>query len=178
MGNTLIHKELIPKSTSGIIKYKTGININSCWHCKTCSSRCSFAEDMDYHPNQIIRMLQLGMKKEVLESNSIWICVACNSCSMVCPQAIDIPSVMECLRHIALEEKAKIANPEIPAFHEEVSRSISKYGRTHKLEVMMRYKLKNRDFFSDISIGLKMMQKKKLEFLPPSKKNIHNLSIK
>ncbi|MGM0609371.1 MAG: 4Fe-4S dicluster domain-containing protein, partial [Candidatus Muiribacteriota bacterium] len=81
-----IKKDASLKSVSETVKEKSGVNISACWHCKTCTSGCSFSEDMDYHPNQILRMLQLGMVKEVLESDTIWICVACSSCTMGCPQ--------------------------------------------------------------------------------------------
>jgi heterodisulfide reductase subunit C len=175
MEKNLIHKKFAPKSTAGLIRHRTGVNINSCWHCKTCTSGCSFSEDMDYHPNQILRMLQLGMKKEVLESNAIWICVACNTCSMGCPQGIDMAAVMECLRTSALEEGAEIASPEVAEFHKEVAKSVVKYGRTHKLEVMLKYKVKKRDFFSDIKVGIKMFQKGKLEILPPEKQKFLEL---
>ena len=53
---------------------------------------------MDKKPHEIIRMVQLGMKKEALSASGPWICVGCNTCSMECPNAIDIPGVMDALR--------------------------------------------------------------------------------
>jgi heterodisulfide reductase subunit C len=125
---------------------------------------------MDYQPHVVFRLVQLGLRKEALESSTIWICVSCNTCSIQCPAAIDIPAIMDALRHMAVEEGVKIAQPEIVKFHEEVLGSIKKYGRTHKLEIMMRYKVRMRQWFQDMDLGLKMLSRRKLD-LKPSKIN-------
>ena len=80
--------------------------------------------------------------------------------------AIDIAAVMSALREMAIEEGVRIAEPGIFNFHQEVLNSIQKYGRTHKLEIMMRYKLRQRDLFSDMDMGLKMLAKRKLDLRP------------
>jgi heterodisulfide reductase subunit C len=147
------------------IRQKTGADFSRCFQCKTCSAGCPFSEIMDPFPNVVMRFVQLGLKKEALECSTIWICVSCNTCSIQCPQAIDIPGVMDALRQMALVEKADIAEPDIVYFHNEVLNSIKKYGRTHKLEIMMKYKLK-RDWFGDLDVGLKMLAKRKLDLTP------------
>jgi len=148
------------------IQKQTGRNFSSCLHCKTCANACPFLEGMDYHPNAVLRLIQLGMEKQALESSTIWICVGCNTCSSFCPMAIDIPAVMDSLRHIALEKKVRIAEPDILNFHNEVLNTVRKYGRTHKLEIMLRYKLKNMDLLNDMGLGLKMLKKRKLDLTP------------
>jgi heterodisulfide reductase subunit C len=125
---------------------------------------------MTYRPNGIIRLLQLGFVREALESSDIWFCIGCNTCSAVCPQAIDIASMMDVLREMAIQSDLNVAEPDILNFHREVFNSIEKYGRTHKLEIMMRYKIRIRDIFSDVDLGLKMLAKRKLD-LRPSKVN-------
>lgn len=148
------------------IERRSGVNINLCWHCNSCASGCPFSQAMDYPPNSVIRLAQLGLKKEALESAGIWICVGCNTCAIQCPNAIDITAVNDTLRQMALEEGAAIAEPDILAFHREVLNSIKRYGRTHKLEIMLRYKLKKKDWFADTMVGIKMLAKHKLELWP------------
>ena len=148
------------------IKADSGINFNACLHCKTCANGCPFLAGMDYAPNAVFRLIQYKMGKAVLESSTIWICVGCNTCSSVCPMAIDIPAVMDSLRHMAIAKGVKIAEPDILNFHAEVLNTVKKYGRTHKLEIMMRYKLKKMDLFSDMGVGLKMLKKRKLDLTP------------
>ena len=141
-------------------------SLSRCWHCFGCSGGCPIAEDMDYMPNEILRMIQFGMLEKVLQSSSIWMCVGCNTCSTQCPNAVDIAAIMDALRQMAIEENAAIAEPKILSFHKEVVNSIARYGRTHKLEIMMRYKLAEKDFFTDSMVGLKMLFKRKLELFP------------
>jgi len=148
------------------IKRRSGQDFNLCWHCQTCVCGCPFSEFMDYPPNKIIRLVQLGQKREILECSAIWMCVGCNTCSIQCPNAIDIPAVNDALREMAIEEGVTVAEPDILAFHRDVLRSVQRYGRTHKFEIMLRHKLRKRDFLSDMIVGLKMLFKRKLELLP------------
>ena len=85
---------------------------------------------------------------------------------MACPQAIDIASMMDAVREMAIQADVKIAEPDIFGFHTEVINSIERHGRTHKLEIMMRYKLRTRDLFSDVEVGLRMLAKRKLDLRP------------
>jgi len=151
---------------------RSGVNINLCWQCKTCAGGCPFSEAMDYWPNQIIRLVQLGMKEQAMKASSIWICVGCHTCSMECPQAIDMSSVMDAVRQVAVAEGIQTGEPQIYDFHKEVINSIQRYGRTHKLEIMIRYKLSRLDFFSDMDIGLKMLSKRKLDLMPSKVKQL------
>jgi len=127
---------------------------------------------MKYRPNGVIRLVQLGFRREALESSDIWLCMGCNTCSTECPMAVDIAAVMSALRETAVEEGARIAEPGILNFHKEVLNSIKRYGRTHKLEIMMRHKLRQLELFSDIDIGLKMLSKRKLDLRPSKIRNI------
>jgi heterodisulfide reductase subunit C len=151
---------------------RSGADINKCWHCQSCASGCPFVQAMDYPPNRVIRLVQLGLRKEALESSGIWICVGCNACAIQCPNCIDIPAVNDALRKMAMEEEVVIAEPNILNFHQAVLQSIQRHGRTHKLEVMMRYKLKKHDWLSDMAVGMKMLARRKLELLPSKSKNI------
>lgn len=153
------------------IAERSGINFSSCLQCKTCTNGCPFVEGMDYGPNQILRLIHLGMEDEALKSSTIWVCVGCNTCSSACPMAIDIPAVMDTLRHKAMDEGFKISEPDIFNFHNEVLKTIKRYGRTHKLEIMMRYKLKTLDLLTDMGMGLKMLQKRKLDLMPSKVKD-------
>jgi heterodisulfide reductase subunit C len=157
------------------VKRRSGVNIDLCWHCRSCAGGCPFVKAMDYPPNQVIRYVQLGQQKQALESSGIWICVGCNTCSIQCPNAIDIPAVNDALRQIAMERNVVVAEPNILNFHQAVLHSIQRYGRTHKLEVMLRYKLKKHDWFTDMAVGLKMFAKRKLELLPSRSSNIGDI---
>jgi hypothetical protein len=85
---------------------------------------------------------------------------------------IDMAGFMDGLRQIALREEAVIAEPDILNFHRDVLHTIKRHGRTHKLEVMLRYKARKWDWFSDFAVGLKMFAKGKLHLMPSKIKAI------
>jgi heterodisulfide reductase subunit C len=143
-----------------------GDDYHRCFHCRCCGGGCPFIQAMDHPPNAIIRLLQFGLLEEALASSTIWVCVACNTCAMECPMAIDIADLMDRLRHLALEKGALVAEPDVLKFHQTVLDSISRYGRTHKLEIMMRFKLTTRRWLQDWQVGLKMLAKRKLDLMP------------
>jgi heterodisulfide reductase subunit C len=151
---------------SNEIKRLAGTDFHSCLQCRSCSSGCPFSDYMDYMPNGVMRLVQLGLKTEALACNTIWICVGCHTCSIQCPMAIDIAAVMDALRERALSEHVNIPEPDILSFHREVLNSIERYGRTHKLEIMLRYKLKRFDLLSDLDVGVRMLAKRKLDLTP------------
>jgi len=164
--------DALDQSFSQKVEEMSHASTSACYHCTGCSGGCPFGDLMDYHPNQINRLVQLGMKKEALESSAIWICIGCNTCSVHCPQGVDIPAIMDTLRHIAIEEGAKIAEPDIYNFHKEIVNSIKRHGRTHKLEIMLGYKVATRKgFFDDINVGVRMLMKRKLDLTPSRIKN-------
>ncbi|MDP3182021.1 MAG: 4Fe-4S dicluster domain-containing protein [Desulfobaccales bacterium] len=145
---------------------KSGTDLNRCYQCHACANGCPFIRAMDYPPNLVLRLLQFGMREEVLRCKTIWICVGCHTCSSQCPMGIDMAAVMDTLRLMAVEEGVAIAKPNILDFHEEVLRSLERYGRAHKLGIMWRYKVKTRRWLSDLDVGLKMLAKRKLDLRP------------
>ncbi len=141
-------------------------NLHLCWYCKTCSNGCPFYSHMDLGPHRVLRLAQMGFEKEVLSSSTIWICVGCHTCAQLCPNNIDIASIMDVLRRMALERGISVPQQDVLDFHREVLDSIKRHGRTHKLEIMLRYKIKTREWFQDMDIGLTMLAKRKLDLLP------------
>jgi heterodisulfide reductase subunit C len=82
-----------------------GENIKKCFSCGTCTAGCPVREVTDrYNPRRIIRMALLGMKKEVLSGNFIWLCSSCYTCFERCPQDVKIPDLMNAIKNIAVRE--------------------------------------------------------------------------
>jgi heterodisulfide reductase subunit C len=82
-----------------------GENIKKCFSCGTCTAGCPVREVTDrYNPRKIIRMALLGMKKEVLSNQFIWLCSSCYTCFERCPQDVRIPELMNAVKNIAVRE--------------------------------------------------------------------------
>jgi heterodisulfide reductase subunit C2 len=79
-----------------------GANIRKCFACGTCTAGCPvFQVESEYNPRRIIRMILLGMRKEVLSSKTIWLCSRCYTCTANCPQEVDFSNIMTVLRDMA-----------------------------------------------------------------------------
>jgi heterodisulfide reductase subunit C len=153
-------------SLAAEVNERSSAGLNRCYQCGTCANGCPFVQAMDYTPNQVIRLLQFGLRQEALTCKTIWVCVGCHTCSSQCPMSIDIAAVMDTLRLMAVEEGVVIGKPNIIDFHEEVLRSLEKYGRAHKLGIMLGYKRQTGRWLKDLDLGLKMLAKRKLDLIP------------
>jgi heterodisulfide reductase subunit C len=148
------------------VRRRSGTELSLCYQCQACGTGCPFFRGMDYRPNQVLRLVQFGMREEALKCKTIWVCVGCHTCSSQCPMAIDIAAVMDTLRLMAMAAGVPLGKPHIMGFHEEVLRSLEKYGRAHKLGIMLGYKRHTGGWLKDLDVGLKMLAKRKLELSP------------
>jgi heterodisulfide reductase subunit C len=146
--------------------------ISNCYQCGKCSAGCPIAFAMDYPPNQIIRMIQLGMRDEVMGSNSSWFCVSCVTCTTRCPREIDIAKIMDTLRIMAQAGKYKISDREIPIFDWIFLKSLEFTGRIYELGMIGAYNLLSLHPFKDVfPMGVKMFLKGKINVFPHFVKN-------
>jgi heterodisulfide reductase subunit C len=145
----------------------SGVDIRACYQCQKCSAGCPVSAAMDLLPNQVIRQIQYGRREKVLGSRSIWICASCHTCSVRCPNAIDFAGVMDGLRHLAMRSGITAAEKEIPVFHTAFLESIRSKGRVHELSLIMRFKMKTRNFLKDAGLGWQMFRRGKIKLLPP-----------
>ena len=79
----------------------SGEKIQNCFQCQKCSAGCPLNFAMDILPNQLFRHIQYGHRDKVLSAKSIWLCASCHTCSVRCPNSIDIAKVMDTLRSIS-----------------------------------------------------------------------------
>ena len=150
----------------GEVNKESGVNIQACYQCQKCSAGCPVVSAMDIMPNQIVRQIQYGRREKVLTSKTIWICASCHTCSVRCPNDIDIAKVMDTLRHIAGRSDLKPGEAEIPIFHAAFLESIKSTGRIHELSLILRYKLKTKDFLKDAALGWEMFRRGKIKIWP------------
>ena len=158
--------EVTESTFAGQVKELSGVDFNRCYQCLTCALGCPVLFAMDYLPNQILRMIQLGAKSEVLQSATIWLCASCETCATRCPYEIDIPRLMDTLRQMALREKVSSKETTVLPFHQIFLKSIRQRGRQYELGMILELKFRVRDFFSDIGLGIKMLRKRKLSLFP------------
>jgi heterodisulfide reductase subunit C len=120
--------EIDPKFKYEISKMPGGEKLLRCFQCGTCTSDCPVARfSENYRPRQIIRMAQLGLKERVLNSDTLWLCAACFTCTDRCPQDVEVASVIRVLRNLAAEKGM------VPLVFKEQAYSILESGYAYKI---------------------------------------------
>lgn len=82
--------------------------LRSCIQCGTCSATCPTAYAMDYSPRQLWRMVNLGMREQVLSSRTFWLCTTCKACQVRCPRGIDLMDAMITLKEYAFGKDVNV----------------------------------------------------------------------
>ncbi len=154
------------------VQARCGENLGLCYQCLKCTVGCPTAPYMDFNPNTIVRMIQFGLRREVLESKAIWLCVSCETCGTRCPNEIDIGLLMDALREMSLEEGYRPKERGVVALHNAFMESIRRGGRVHEATMLMEYKLRSGDYWTDLIPGVKLFMKGKIPLFPGRIKGI------
>lgn len=144
-----------------------GVPIQRCYHCRKCTAGCPVTFAMEHNINKIIKMIQLGRRDDVLGSSTIWLCVSCETCITRCPNEVDIARMMDALRQMAIESGLGAKEKNVLRFHEAFLSNIRLGGRINEPVMMVQYKLKSGDLFSDMAMGIDMFMKGKLSLVAP-----------
>lgn len=159
---TIKSSEIDPKFKYEISKMRGGEKLMRCYQCGTCTSDCPIARFSDtYRPRQIIRMTQLGLKDRVLNSDCLWLCASCFTCTDRCPQDVEVASVIRVLRNLAAEQG------HIPQVFKEQCASILESGYAYKIPEL---RVKKRE-----TSGLPPLPKGNPESIRKSMREVHLL---
>lgn len=142
-----------------MLRTPVGEKIPTCMQCGICTGSCPVSHEMDYTPRQLVRMVQLGLKYDVLNSNTIWICTSCFSCSVRCPRGIHPTELMETLKPLAIAEGVKNKNV---AFDNVFTDVIKKTGRASEFLLISKYSLTEPGMIKQAPFGLSLFLKGKL----------------
>lgn len=147
--------------------------VTDCYQCGKCTAGCPVAEQMDVQPNQLMRLVQLGLEERAMESEAIWLCVACQTCSTRCPKSVDCAGVMDALRELAARKALTApALRRTVIFQKAFLQNICRNGRLNELELVGEFKI--RGFLGDLSVpqlikdallGPRMAQRGKLHLV-------------
>jgi len=111
-----------------VMKHHGGEKLLLCYLCGSCAGGCPVGRlTTDYNPRQIVRMASLGLKDEVLKSNSLWFCTACFTCTDRCPQGLEVASIIRVIRNLAAERGI------VPQVFKELGSNILETGLAYKI---------------------------------------------
>ncbi|MBE0618149.1 MAG: 4Fe-4S dicluster domain-containing protein [Proteobacteria bacterium] len=148
------------------IEARTGQNAFLCYQCVRCTSGCPVTDFYDYTPNQVMRLVQIGDAETVLRARTPWLCASCQTCTTRCPQGLDIALVMETLTQVAHERGIAPAVPDVALFHKIFLKDAKLFGRVYELGLMGAMNLLSGHWFQDMDLGVEMLKKSKISFLP------------
>jgi len=162
------------------IRERSGENVFLCYQCKKCTAGCPVAAYFDLTPHQVLRACQFGQEELVLNSRTISVCAACETCSTRCPQDIDIARIMDVLEIMAAERGIPSKAPSVPMFYKSANRGINYFGRMWELGLMAELYIRQffhwqegkplldfRQLFKyNVETAVKMLRAGKLKILP------------
>jgi heterodisulfide reductase subunit C len=149
-----------------VVERQSDQELRLCYQCHKCTAGCPSAADMLFGPDRIIRMLQLGDETRVLGSPDLWLCIGCGTCGSRCPNAIDMSPVMDALRQASLAQGVRPGDPGALAFHRLFLGVTRRLGRSHEASLLILYKLRSGNLFSDLGAGIRLVLKGKVPLLP------------
>jgi len=109
-----------------------------CMQCGSCTATCASSYAMDYTPRQIWHMARLGLKEEVLNSKTLWLCSSCYSCTLQCPRGLPLTETIGTLKRLAMAEGIE-KHKESSNFYRAFMHTVRTYGRSSEVEIMVRY---------------------------------------
>ena len=147
------------------VNKKSGANVLECYQCGKCVGTCPVSQYMDYPPREIMQMIKMGLKDQCLTANSHWFCLTCSACSGRCPREIEIPSVMEAVRHMAIEENKVNSSKkvrDIRKSHRIFLEMVKMFGRNYELLMMAEFNVRTMNLFKDMHLAPKALLKGKI----------------
>ncbi|NTU93533.1 MAG: 4Fe-4S dicluster domain-containing protein [Chlorobiaceae bacterium] len=154
-----------PDSLKKQLEKVTGNNYACCYQCGKCTAGCPAGGFMDNPPARIMRLVQANHVGEAMQSDALWYCVGCMTCTSRCPQNLDIAGTMDALREMSLKSGKSSADRSqklVAAFHSSFLNTVRKTGRLQELALVNSYKLRTRTFLQDAGSGMKMIKQGKI----------------
>ena len=109
-----------------------GADAKLCFQCGTCTAGCPSGRRTSYKVRKLVRMAQLDMKDEIINSEELWMCSTCYTCVERCPRRVPIVDIIVALRNIA------VAEGKIKPAHKRTATNLYTMGHTVDLPDQMK----------------------------------------
>jgi heterodisulfide reductase subunit C len=124
------------------------------------------ASEMKLKTHEVIRYIQNDDRRKLYDDDSIWLCVACETCTARCPNEVDPARMLDSLREIVLRDNPSQAPRAIQSFHEAFLGQVRSHGRLFEFGLVASYKMRTGKLFEDVLATPGMISRGKLAFVP------------
>ncbi len=132
--------------------------VKMCMQCGVCAGSCPLGDAWEHPPQEIFMMIRAGKRKQVLGSESMWMCTSCYNCIARCPRGLPITHIMHGLAHYAKRLGLVPKNQPTQKFAQLFWENLIRKGRINELKLGMALY-----FMDGFSQGMKnTMAKQKL----------------
>ena len=153
----------------------TGVNVATCYQCGKCSAGCPMAGESDLRPHNVMRLAMNDRRESLLDDESLWLCLTCETCSERCPNGCDPARVIDAVREMAAAAGRGPQQRNIRAFHDSFLGQIRLNGRLHEAGFMLIYKLRSGALLADASSAPGMLSRGKLPPRPERIRDVENV---
>lgn len=101
-----------------------GADAKLCFQCGTCTAGCPSGRRTSYRVRKLVRMAQLDMESEIVNSEELWMCSTCYTCVERCPRRVPIVDIVIALRNMA------VAQGHIRPAHKKTATNLLSFGHT------------------------------------------------
>ncbi len=155
-----------------MVEELSNTSVRSCFQCGKCTAGCPMATFMDHPPNRVVRLLQLGQWKRIVEGRSIWYCASCETCTTRCPNKVDLTSIMDALRKLSWDYEGSSKESYVQLANKLFLQNIRTYGRQYEMRLAAVFNVKSGQFLKDLMLGPKLISKGKLKMFQQKNKNL------
>jgi len=116
---------------------ETGEWVKMCMQCGVCSGSCptNFHPGWEHPPQEIFMMIRAGKRDEVLNSQSMWMCVSCYNCYVRCPRKLPITHIMHGIAEYAYRIGRAPKNQPTLHLSQTFWNNATKHGRVNEVQL-------------------------------------------
>jgi heterodisulfide reductase subunit C len=159
-----------PSFPAAIKKIPGCEKLDSCIQCGTCSGVCPLSIYMDMTPRRVMNLVRYGFKKEVMASNTIWLCSSCYACTVECPREIKVTDIMYALKQMAIKERAYPRRFAMVVLANEFYKMVRARGRVNEIHLVTRLNLLTNPLkmLSMARLGIELIRRGRFSLRPES----------
>jgi ferredoxin len=80
------------------LKEYGAVSTEKCFNCGNCTAICPLTSSEHPFPRKTIRMVQMGLRDQLVASIDPWLCYFCGDCSITCPKGAEPAETMMATR--------------------------------------------------------------------------------